>query len=333
MQHTGKKPVCFFIYLITIAMKSRFAITGLVTAVAAVFVLTITSAYRLPLKARQSNDDTAIVVEGATPKLISHQFTFTEGASVDKYGNVFFTDQPNNQIWEYSIDGKLSLFMQNTGRSNGTYFDAKGNMVTCADEHDQVWSISPLKKVTVLVTSYKGHLMNGPNDLWIAPNGGIYLTDPYFQRDYWERKQADAGIPGEKVYYVAPGKKEPVLADTSVKKPNGIVGTPDGKTLYIADMGVWKTYKYTIGANGMLANKTLFANEASDGMTIDDRGNIYLTNNGVQVYNPAGKKIKHIDIPEKWTSNICFGGKDKKILFITASEGVYTLQMTVKGVE
>lgn len=313
-------------------MKSRFAITGLFAA-GLLIVTTITWACKLPVKTRQNNNDTAIVAEGATPKLISHQFTFTEGASVDKNGNVFFTDQPNNQIWEYSVDGKLSLYMEGTGRSNGTYFDAKGNLVTCADEHDQVWSISPSKKVTVLVTSYKGHLMNGPNDLWIAPNGGIYLTDPYFQRDYWQRKSADAGIPGEKIYYVAPGSKEPVLADTSVKKPNGIVGTPDGKTLYVADMGVWKTYRYTIGADGALTNKTLFADEASDGMTIDERGNIYLTNNGVQVYNPQGKKIKHIDIPEKWTSNICFGGKDKKLLFITASEGIYILPMTVRGVE
>jgi len=225
------------------------------------------------------------------------------------------------------------VFMDKTGRSNGTYFDAKGNLVTCADEHDEVWSISPQKQVTVLVKNYNGHVMNGPNDLWIAPNGGIYLTDPYFQRDYWERKAADSGMPGEKVYYVAPGKSEPVLADTSVKKPNGIVGTPDGKTLYVADMGVWKTYKYDIAADRSLSNKTLFANEASDGMTIDERGNIYLTNNGVQVYNPEGKKIKHIDIPEKWTANICFGGKDKKMLFITASQGIYTLPMLVKGVE
>ena len=314
-------------------MRTRFAATALFATLAMAFILIINSAWKLPFRAKQNGSDTSIVVEGVTPKLISHQFTFTEGASVDKHGNVFFTDQPNNQIWEYDINGKLSLFMDNAGRSNGCYFDAKGNLVTCADEHDEVWAISPSKKITVLVTSYKGHVMNGPNDLWIAPNGAMYLTDPYFQRDYWQRKSADAGMPGEKVYYVAPGSKEPVLADTSVKKPNGIVGTPDGKTLYVADMGDWKTYKYTIAANGLLANKTLFANEASDGMTIDERGNIYLTNNGVQVYSPAGKKIKHIDIPEKWTSNICFGGKDKKLLFVTASEGIYTLPMLVKGVE
>ncbi len=265
--------------------------------------------------------------------LVARQFTFTEGPAVDKKGNIFFTDQPNNKIWEYDVDGKLSVFMDSAGRSNGMYFDAKGNLVTCADEHDQLWSISPNRKITVLLKDYQGHLLNGPNDLWIAPGGGIYFTDPYFQRDYWERKAPDPAIPGEKLYYLAPGKHQAQLADTTVKKPNGIVGTPDGKYLYVADMGDWKTYRYNIAPNGSLTNKQLFAPEASDGMTIDERGNIYLTNNGVAIYNPAGQKIAHIDIPEKWTSNICFGGKDKKLLFITASEAVYTVRMHVRGIE
>ncbi len=319
---------------VIIAMKNKFILAGLF--VPALLFAVIASGYITPSKKnreKQNSSDTNIIAAGATPQLVSRQFTFTEGPAVDRKGNIFFTDQPNNKIWEYSTDGKLSVFMDKTGRSNGMYFDAKGNLVSCADEHDQLWSISPSKKVTVLIDNYQGHILNGPNDLWIAPNGGMYITDPYFQRDYWERKGPDAGIHGEKLYYLPPGKKQLQMADTSVKKPNGVVGTTDGKHLYVADMGVWKTYRYDINADGSLTNKQLFANEASDGMTIDERGNIYLTNNGVQVYNPDGKKIKHIDIPEKWTANICFGGKDKKLLFITASEGIYTLPMVVKGVE
>src|ERR1700712_1774564 len=137
------------------------------------------------------------------PQLISKQFAFTEGASVDKKGNVFFTDQPNNKIWEYSTDGKLSLFLDSAGRSNGTYFDKKGNLVTCADEHDQLWSISPDKKVKVLTTDLSGRLMNGPNDVWVDAKGGAYMTDPYYQRDYWERKKPD--LDGQKVYYLKKG--------------------------------------------------------------------------------------------------------------------------------
>jgi gluconolactonase len=286
--------------------------------------------------AQNMNDSSTsnnILAPDAKLTLIDSSFSFTEGPATDKQGNVFFTDQPNNNIWEYDTNGKLSLFLHGTKRSNGMYFDAKGNLLACADEHDELISISPGKKITVLVNDYRGHTLNGPNDLWIDAFGGIYITDPYFQRDYWERKKPDAALGGEKLYYLAPHKKELIRVDSTTIKPNGIVGTPDGKHLYVADMGDWKTYKYDINKDGTLSNKKLFANEASDGMTIDDRGNIYLTGNGVIVYDESGKKIAHIDVPEKWTANICFAGKDKNTLFITASKSVYIIKTLVKGVE
>jgi gluconolactonase len=265
------------------------------------------------------------------PQLISKQFSFTEGASVDKKGNVFFTDQPNDKIWEYSTDGKLSVFLDSAGRSNGMYFDKKGNLVTCADEYEQLWSISPDKKVKVLLTDYQGHLMNGPNDIWIDDKGGIYMTDPYYQRPWWTRTKPD--LDGEKVYYLPKGKKQPFIVDADLKKPNGIVGTPDGKYLYVADIADNKTYKYTINKDGTLSDRKLFVEQGSDGMTLDEKGNVYLTGKGVTIYDPQGKKIGHIAINESWTANLCFGGKDKNVLFITASTAIYTVKMNVKGVE
>ena len=138
---------------------------------------------------------------GTKAKLIkvSGQFTFTEGPAVDKKGNIYFTDQPNDKIWKYDINGKLSMFMDKTGRSNGLYFDKNGNIISCADNKDELWRISPDKKVTVLLSNYDGHRLNGPNDLWIDAKGGIYFTDPYYQREYWDRKQPE--IDGQKVYY------------------------------------------------------------------------------------------------------------------------------------
>jgi len=274
---------------------------------------------------------TALYDTTAKPQLISRQFAFTEGASVDKYGNVFFTDQPNNKIWEYDVNGKLSVFLDSAGRSNGMYFDHHGNLVTCADEHDQLWSISPKKKVKVLLTGINGHLLNGPNDIWVDNKGGIYMTDPYYQRDYWARKKSD--LNGEKVYYLPKNSRTPIAVDSTVKKPNGIVGTPDGRYLYVADIGASKTYKYAINKDGTLSNKKLIIQQGSDGMTLDEEGNIYLTGKGITIYNPAGEKIGHIAINEPWTANLCFGGKDKNILFITASTAIYTLKMNVKGVE
>jgi gluconolactonase len=266
--------------------------------------------------------------------LIDSNFRFTEGASCDKAGNVFFTDQPNNKIWEYDINGRLSVFLNPSHRSNGMYFDANGNLISCADENDELISISPAKKITVLIKNYQEHILNGPNDVWINRlTGGMYITDPYYQRDYWTRQQPDGDLPGEKLYYLPSGEKELIMADSTVTKPNGIVGTPDGKYLYVADMGVGKTFRYDIKTDGSLGNKMIFINEASDGMTIDNNGNIYITGNGVTVYNTAGEKIDHIDVPEEWTANLCFGGKSKDILFITASKSFYKIQTMVKGVE
>ncbi len=264
-------------------------------------------------------------------KLVSDQFSFTEGPAVDKKGNVFFTDQPNDKIWKYDINGALSVFLDKAGRSNGLYFDNKGKLLACADKQNQLWLINPDGKVKVLVKDFQGHKLNGPNDLWVNPKtGGIYFTDPYYQRPYWERKKSD--LEGEKVYFFK-NKKKLIAVAEDIVKPNGIIGTPDGKYLYVADIGDNKTYKYKISKDGTLMDRQLFTEQGSDGMTIDNRGNIYLTGNGVTVYNPEGDKIEYIAIPEDWTANVCFGGKEKNNLFITASKSLYILPMKVKGVQ
>lgn len=277
----------------------------------------------------QQNPD--LVADNAKPVLVSKQFSFTEGPARDKKGNVYFTDQPNNQIWKYNTDGKLSLFLDSAGRANGLYFDKKGNLIACADDHNELWSITPSGKVTVIMKDYEGKKMNGPNDLWITAKNGIYFTDPYYQRKYWERKKPE--LEPQRVYYLAPGASQAVMVADNIKKPNGIVGSKDGKTLYVADIGDNKVYKYKINKDNSLSDPELFCNKGGDGITLDEKGNLYIAANGVFVFNPKGEQILHIDIPEKWTANLCFGGKDRKTLFITASETVYTLQMKVRGVE
>lgn len=277
------------------------------------------------------SDSLRVVQPGATLRPVSNQFKFTEGPAVDKAGNIYFTDQPNDKIWTYDTGGKLSVFMDKTGRANGLYFDKKGNLIACADQNNELWSISPNKTVTLLFRDYQGKRLNGPNDLWIDPKGGIYFTDPYYQRDYWQRKTPD--LDGQKVYYLPSGKREAVPVDADLLQPNGIVGTPDGKYLYVADIRANKTYKYQISADGSLTNRQLHVPQGSDGMTLDQEGNLYLTGRGVTVYDPAGKKLGTIPVPSKWVGNVCFGGKDRRTLFITASESIYMLPMQVAGVE
>ncbi len=257
-------------------------------------------------------------------------FKFTEGPSSDAAGNIFFTDQPNDRIMKWDVDGKLSTWMQPCGRSNGSCFDSNGNLITCADEQNQLWSIAPDKTVTVLVKDFQGKLLNGPNDVWVRPDGGLYITDPLYPRDYWKRGPA-AQLPRD-VYYLPPNGKALMPAIDDMKQPNGIIGTPDGKTLYVSDIDGGKTWSYSIENDGPLANKKLFCELGSDGMTIDNEGNVYLTGHGVTVFDKSGKQIAHIPIDEKWTGNVCFGGKNRDLLFITASTGIYGLRTRVHGV-
>jgi len=270
-----------------------------------------------------------VVAPGAKLEKLAGDFLFTEGPTCDKAGNLFFVDQPNDRIMEWSADGKLSTFLQPSGRANGMCFDAKGNLIACADEHNQLWSIAPDKSVTVLVTNFQGKYMNGPNDVWVAPNGAMYLTDPFYKRTWWDH--TTMALTNEEVYWLSPDRKNLVRVTDDLKKPNGITGTPDGKTLYVSDIGARQTWRYDIQPDGSLTNKTFFCALGSDGMTIDAEGNLYLTGNGVTVFDKTGKQIDHIDVPEKWSANVCFGGKDHKTLFITASVSLYSIQLRVAG--
>jgi len=274
-------------------------------------------------------EESKIIAPGTKLEKLAGGFAFTEGPACDDQGNIYFTDQPNDRIHKWSVEGKLTTFLAPCGRSNGLCFDARGNLWACADEHNQLWSIDPAGKATVVVKDYQGKLLNGPNDVWLRPDGGLYFTDPYYPRPYWKRGPKQLG---ERVYYLAPDHKRLSVVIDDFNQPNGIIGTPDGKTLYVADIGANKSYAYQIQPDGALAGKRLFCRLGSDGMTIDDRGNVYLTGHGVTVFNPAGEQIEHIPIHEAWTGNICFGGKDRRLLFITASTSIYGLRMAVKGV-
>jgi gluconolactonase len=272
-----------------------------------------------------------IIAPDATLQKIQTGFAFTEGPATDRDGNIYFTDQPNDRIVKWSVDGTVEDWMKPCGRSNGMCFDRKGNLITCADELNQLWSIAPDKTVTVLVKDLGGKLLNGPNDVWIRPDGGLYLTDPLYARDYWKRDPA-MQQPGNNVLFLSPDHKTLTRVATDVVKPNGVIGTPDGKALYVADIDGNKTYRYKIEKDGSLSDKTLFCGLGSDGMTIDNLGNIYITGHGVTVFDAAGKQIEHIDIKENWTGNITFGGKDRQTLFMTASTSIYSLKMLVHGV-
>jgi gluconolactonase len=276
-----------------------------------------------------SGAELGAVAPGAELQKLADEFQFTEGPTCDAAGNVYFTDQPNNRIMKWSVDGQLSTFMQPAGRANGMYFDAKGNLIACADETNALWSITPDGKVTVLAMEYQGRRLNGPNDVWVRHDGGLYFTDPFYKRSWWTHDQRPQD--GEHVYFLSAGRKTLKRVTTDLVQPNGIIGTPDGKTLFVADIKAKKTYAFDIQPDGTLAGKKLLCELGSDGMTLDAAGNLYLTGKGVTVFDKTGKQIDQIEVPERWTANVCFGGKDKQTLFITASKGLYSIRTQHRG--
>jgi gluconolactonase len=140
--------------------------------------------------------------------------------------------------------------------------------------------------------------------VWEHPNGNIYFTDSYYQRTWWEEEHTQ--VQDERAVYCLKKSGKLIRVTDGFDIPNGIIGTPDGKTLYVADIRAGETWRYDIKTNGKLSNKTFYAKEGSDGMTIDKLGNVYFTTGpAVLIIDPEGNKVGEIRVPEN-PANVCF---------------------------
>ena len=281
----------------------------------------------VPAQAQQS-----LVAPGAAMVKLADGFGFTEGPAVNSKGDVYFVDDPKCKIHHWSASEKtLSTFIAESAHANGMYVDKNDHLYVCEGGTGSIVSYTLDGKRTVIANKFGARHFNKPNDLWIDPKGGIYFTDPVYGQNFHNVQG------GEHVYYIFPDWSKILRVievsgkEGEFQKPNGIVGTPDGKLLYIADIGGRVVLRYNIQPDGTLTGKHLFAPVLTDGMTVDEKGNVYMAGNGITVYSPEGKEIEKIAVPEGWTANLCFGGADFKTLFITASSGFYSVEMTVKG--
>lgn len=288
-------------------------------------ILTLVAASVVTVSAQITEE--GIMAEDARVEKVAGGFTFTEGVASDALGNIYFSDIPASRIIFHGVDDSEKVFLEHSNRANGLHVDKDGQVIACEGiEGGRLVRISPKGKVTVLAEGYGGKSFNSPNDLWMSPAGGIYMTDPRYGS---QRDNLPQG--GEHVYLINGTGGNVIRVTDDLVRPNGVTGTRDGRTLYVADQGDGKTYRYTILEDGTLTDKQLFASEGSDGMTLDSQGNVYLTNTAVKVYSPAGRLIETIEVPEHPT-NVCFGGKDGKTLYITAQTSVYSVQMEVSKV-
>ncbi|MCP4717767.1 MAG: SMP-30/gluconolactonase/LRE family protein, partial [Deltaproteobacteria bacterium] len=190
----------------------------------------------------------SVVADGAVITLVSDGFSFAEGPASDAVGNLYFSDITESVIYKWSIDYELSVFRKNSGGANGLFFDSSGNLQACEGGNQQIVAMDSSANVTVLIDEYDSLPFNEPNDLWLAPDDGVYFTDPvYFATEVPQS--------GEHVYYLLPDRSSTIRVIDDMTRPNGIVGSADGNTLYVTDHGAGETYSYAVNSDGTLSDK------------------------------------------------------------------------------
>jgi gluconolactonase len=260
-------------------------------------------------------------------------FTFTEGPAADREGNVYFTDIPKERIHKVDTKGKLTTFREKTNKANGLMVAASGEIYACEMAGQVVAYSADGKKRRVLAGKHNGKRFNAPNDLVIDSAGGVYFTDPAFG--------APTPLPQGKtaVYYLSADGKTTRIVE-GLPNPNGVILSPDEKTLYVIPTGQADMMAYPVEAPGKIGKGKVFCtlkqpgkvkNSGGDGLTVDVKGNLYITSQlGLQVFDKAGKYLGTIKIPEG-PANVTFGGPDSKTLYVTARTSLYTIKMEVAG--
>jgi gluconolactonase len=260
-------------------------------------------------------------------------FAFTEGPAVDRQGNVYFTDIPNEKIHKVDGKGALSAFREKSNHANGLMLNARGEIIACEMDGQIVALSADGRDRRVVAEGYEGKRFNAPNDLVIDKAGGIYFTDPGFR--------APMPLPQGKtaVYYIAPDGKVTRLID-NLPNPNGVILSPDERTLYVIPSGQAEMMAYPVESQGKIGAGRVFCTlqqpegrkgTGGDGLTVDSRGNLYITSQlGLQVFDPSGKLLGIIRFPEQ-PANVTFGGADLKTLYVTARTSLYTAKMEATG--
>ncbi|HMO14693.1 MAG TPA: DUF1080 domain-containing protein [Pirellulaceae bacterium] len=265
---------------------------------------------------------TQIFVDDVKIQKLASGFRFVEGPAVGPDGAIYFSDIPNNAIHRFDrVHKTTTLFRENTGGANGLYWTANDALLCCEGTNRRVTRIWQ-DNLQVLVDQFENAKLNSPNDLTLDNSGGFYFTDPrYGNRDTMEMQV-------EGVYYVDAARKISRVID-DLKQPNGIILSPDGKTLYVADFADAKTWAYTVVGNGSLQDKRLFCSIGSDGMSIDRAGNVYLTwRDAIYVFSSNGAQLAELTLPEPPANCTLVGST----LYITARTSLYAAETLQQGI-
>ncbi len=272
---------------------------------------------------------------GPTGKIVKLQtgFKYTEGGAVDRAGNIYFCDIPNERIYKVDPKGNMSVFREKSNHANGLMINAQGELIVCEMDGRVVALSADGKERRVLADGYDGKRFNAPNDLVIDPIGGVYVSDPEFL--------APTPLPQGKtcVYYISPKGQVTRLVDNLIN-PNGVVLSLDGKTLYVIPTGQANVMAYPIEAPGKLGAGRVFCtlkqptgkkDAGGDGAKIDSKGNLYVASPlGVQIFDGSGRLLGILEFPEE-PANLVLGGEDLRTLYVAARTSLYSVPVQTAG--
>ena len=301
----------------------------------------------------------SILAPDARLELLGEHFGVTEGpvwVQERENGYLLFSDMAGNVVYKYTPGGQMSVFMEKSGYtgedilnagaqstsgrlaviligSNGLTLDPEGRLVIAAMADRAIARIEKDGTRTVLAERFDGKRFNGPNDLVVKSNGALYFTDfPGGMRG--REKSPSREMPFFAVYLVKDGKVIPVEKDPGGTNPNGIALSTDEKELYVGAGG--KIYRYDIRPDDTLTNGRLFIDSGTDGMKVDQAGNVYTTSGGsVKIFGPEGKPLGAIQLPKILgvsATNVAFGDTDNKGLYITARTHVFRIRLQTPGI-
>jgi len=275
-----------------------------------------------------------IVGKDAKVQKLASGMKFVEGPVwIPAEKMVVYSDIPNNALMKWSAKDGHGTFRNPSHHTNGTFLTPEGLLVCCEHSTRRVTRTEKDGSITVLADAYEGKKLNSPNDVAIKSDGTLWITDPPYGIPKTEKQEQ----PKQYVYRLDPRTKTVKAVIDDCDKPNGLCFSPDEKKLYVADSGKPRHIRvFDVNDDGTLANGRVFCaidKGAPDGIRCDSDGRVYSSaQEGVQVFNKEGALIAKILVPEP-PANLCFGGEDKKTLFITARTSLYSIQLLTTGAQ
>ncbi len=284
--------------------------------------------YPAPVKAGPGSPQLQeLLVPGEDWQLVGEGYKFTEGTTANAQGEVFFNDIPTSKTYQIGLDGKVSVWLEDSKKANGQAFGPDGRRYAVATGTDQILAYDAGNRVSVIAESLRG------NDLVIAHNGNCYVTDP---------NTSGVNTNTSKVWLLRPNG-EKVVVDTGLRFANGITLSPDQTLLYVADSRAHWVYSYQIQPNGMLQHKQRYyhlhvpdtaEDSGADGMRVDRDGRLYVTTRlGIQVCDQAGRVNCIIPTPNGRVANLTFGGENFDTIYAACGDKVYKRKLKVKGAQ